>query len=309
MERADIAFDFQEKSFNIFKMQRLPIEINYQILKNLQLSDVLNFCQINKFYANLCRDSVFWKNLINARNPGIAIPSENNLQFFYATLFTYKVFIFRWYELEKCIEVDRNQLIMFLDAFETALITHNIINDTHLLIRFDICDRETLKRTKNERLSLETLNLIREEMALPTFIDILRKIIFSNDWFQVYDAIIKTGKHAIYIFDPFTYNPIILYNPTSLDVIYFIKRFHDLTNGGVTINLDLLQPTEYDGRLCILRRKWWLYYPPDNLNIRRQILRIIDPTSGDDIYTESPNSDHRHIFTLDKESSLWDLPL
>lgn len=42
-------------------IKRLPNELIYNILIELPLPSLLNFCEINKNYREICRDDIFWK--------------------------------------------------------------------------------------------------------------------------------------------------------------------------------------------------------------------------------------------------------
>jgi len=48
-------------------LYNLPIELHYNILYNLKVTDIFELCAVNKFYNNICNDLGFWKNYYNLK--------------------------------------------------------------------------------------------------------------------------------------------------------------------------------------------------------------------------------------------------
>nr|QBK87794.1 MAG: F-box domain protein [Marseillevirus LCMAC202] len=64
-QRAVMPNDLPEPAY----IETLPQETILQIFDNLDMADILNACQTNVLWSNICKDEVLWKKLYEKHFP------------------------------------------------------------------------------------------------------------------------------------------------------------------------------------------------------------------------------------------------
>jgi len=138
-------------------------DINYQILLNTPSNKIMNLCQVNKSFSNLCQDEFFWKDKV-FHDIGVVNDKPNDVN---------------WKDFYRYIMQNGGKTPIFLDN-----------KWKYLPIYINGVWRENIWVNSNETISNLLTSIINR---LRTFgnIDDYRISISSNEGIQIVNAIVK----------------------------------------------------------------------------------------------------------------------
>lgn len=303
----------------------LPPELAVASLAHLDYNSIINICLTNYNLNQLCRDPIFWKNLIYAKFPGTQIPEGVEPMKFFKSLFGYNVTVnmislapnfSKSYDLE-FKKLDNEQLNSILDIVEAGY--RNSRYDIKINIEKGIIEREIMKKGYDKDTYFRQIRELRDELNLQSNIKAIYETTDENEAIRISLAgnyVVKINGNLIEFdgnkkseFNYFISTVIYFIDPTASQFGVYQLIDSDTPPGSVALEGIIGQQSlpPIPGTLSlpqipevgpfILRKESSSYFDGENIKEKYHEITVING-----------NRRHHRIYDQNKFNILWHMP-